>query len=233
MPRPFKIAPSILSADFTRLGEQIAEAESAGAELLHVDIMDGHFVPQISFGPSVLEAARRATRLPLDTHLMIEAPERYLGAFVDAGATMLTVHVETCPHLHRTLTEIRRLGVPAGVAVNPHTPFEMIRDVLGAGVVDRVLIMTVNPGFGGQSFLAFTLPKLAQTRRAVEMLGLSVEIAVDGGIDATTAPAAVAAGADILVAGSAVYRAPGGVRAGMQAIRQAVAHHADETLTNS
>ena len=176
MPRAFKIAPSILSADFTRLGEQVREIEAAGAELIHVDIMDGHFVPNISFGPMLVEAVRRVTRLPLDTHLMIEKPERYLKAFVEAGATMLTVHVETCPHLHRTLSEIKALGIAAGVALNPHTPFEMVRDVLAAGVVDRVLVMTVNPGFGGQSFLAFTMLKVAQVRRALDEVGRAAEI---------------------------------------------------------
>ncbi|MCC7206568.1 MAG: ribulose-phosphate 3-epimerase [Anaerolineae bacterium] len=232
MPRAFKIAPSILSADFTRLGEQVRDIEAAGAELIHVDIMDGHFVPNISFGPMVVEAVRRVTKLPLDTHLMIEQPERYLKAFVDAGATMLTVHVETCPHLHRSLSEIKALGIAAGVALNPHTPFEMIRDVLAAGVVDRVLVMTVNPGFGGQSFLGFTLPKVAQVRRALREAGRAAEIAVDGGVDPSTAPHAVAAGADVLVAGNALFRAAGGLRAGMQAIQDAVAR-SDESLTRA
>jgi ribulose-phosphate 3-epimerase len=229
MYRQFKIAPSILAADFTRLGDQVREAEAAGAELLHVDIMDGHFVPNITFGPMIVEAVRRVTALPLDVHLMIEHPERFLTAFIRAGANMLTVHVETCPHLSRTLAEIREGGIRAGVALNPHTPFEMIREVLDD--VDRVLVMTVNPGFGGQQLIPATLNKIAQVRAALDARGLSVELGVDGGVDATTAARVVAHGADILVAGNAVFGAPGGVAAGMAAIQTAGGRASDKTIT--
>lgn len=229
MHRHFKIAPSILAADFTRLGDQVREAEAAGAELLHVDIMDGHFVPNITFGPMIVEAVRRVTALPLDVHLMIERPERFLTAFIRAGATMLTVHVETCPHLSRTLAEIREGGSRAGVALNPHTPFEMIREVLDD--VDRVLVMTVNPGFGGQQLIPATLNKIAQVRAALDARGLSVELGVDGGVDATTAARVVAHGADILVAGNAVFGAPDGVAAGMAAIQTAGGRASDKTIT--
>ena len=198
-----KIAPSILSADFTRLGEQIAECEAAGADWIHIDVMDGHFVPNISLGPVIVEAARRATTLPLDVHLMIAAPERYLGDFARAGADHLTVHVEACPHLHRTIQQIKELGKRAGVALNPATPASAVAEVLGE--VDLVLPMTVNPGFAGQQFIGSVLPKITQLREWVEARGLPVEIEVDGGIDPETAPAAAAAGATVFVAASAVF----------------------------
>lgn len=211
-----KIAPSILAADFTRLGEQVREA--AGADLLHIDIMDGHFVPNITFGPLIVEAVRSVTRLPLDVHLMIEQPERYIPAFAKAGATMINVHVETCPNLHRTLNQIKELGVRAGVALNPHTPFEMIREILGE--VARVLVMTVNPGFGGQKLIAATLPKIAQIREAARQLPQEIEIGVDGGIDDTTIVQAVSYGADVLIAGKAIFGAPEGVAQAITRLRE-------------
>jgi ribulose-phosphate 3-epimerase len=220
VPGAFKIAPSILSADFTRLGEQIREAEIGGANLIHCDVMDGMFVPNITFGPMVIEAVRRVTNLPLDVHLMIEKPERYLQEFVQAGATMINVHVETCPHLHRTLQHIKELNVKAGVALNPHTPFEMIREILAD--VDRVLVMTVNPGFGGQKLIHSTLPKIAQIAEATRRLNRAIEIGVDGGVDVTTTSLVLEHGANVLIAGSSVFNAPGGIAAGMAALRYAV-----------
>jgi ribulose-phosphate 3-epimerase len=216
----FKIAPSILSADFTRLGEQIREAEVAGANLIHCDVMDGLFVPNITFGPLVIKAVRRVTNLPLDVHLMIEKPERYLTEFAQAGATMINVHVETCPHLHRTIQAIKELNVKVGVALNPHTPFEMIREILGD--VDRVLVMTVNPGFGGQRLIHSTLPKITQIADAAKRLMYRIEIGVDGGVDTTTTPLLLSHGANVLIAGNSVFNAPGGIAAGMAALRSAV-----------
>ena len=216
-----RIAPSILSADFTRLGEQIAEAEAGGADWIHVDVMDGHFVPNITIGPLIVEAARRSTRLPLDVHLMIENPDRYLDEFVTAGAAWLTVHQETCPHLQRTVQKIRELGARPGVAVNPSTPVESLVDVLP--FVDLILVMTVNPGFGGQRFIEECLAKVARLARQLESRGLShVQIEVDGGIDPTTAPRVVAAGASVLVAGSAVF-GQGSIEENIGAIRRSLA----------
>jgi ribulose-phosphate 3-epimerase len=216
-----RIAPSLLSADFTRLGEQIAEAERGGADWIHMDVMDGHFVPNITVGPLIVQAARRATGLPLDVHLMIEAPERYLSDFVSAGASVLTVHQETCPHLHRTVQRIRELGARPGVAVNPATPVETLTDILP--FVDLVLIMTVNPGFGGQRFIEESSPRI---RRLVGMLEAQrlqgVEIEVDGGIDRQTAPDVVAAGATVLVAGSAIFSS-GSVSDNVKALRKSLA----------
>jgi ribulose-phosphate 3-epimerase len=215
------IAPSILSADFTRLGEQIAEAEAGGADWIHVDVMDGHFVPNITIGPMIVEAARRASQLPLDVHLMIENPDRYLDDFVGAGATCLTVHQETCPHLHRTIQRIRELGACPGVSVNPATPVETLDDVLP--FIDLVLVMTVNPGFGGQKFIRECLPKVARLSRKLEAMGRQdIEIEVDGGIDSSTAPAVVAAGANVLVAGSAVF-SKGSIRDNIRALRRSLA----------
>ncbi len=216
-----RIAPSILSADFTRLGEQISEAEAGGADWIHVDVMDGHFVPNITIGPLIVEAARRATQLPLDVHLMIEAPDRYLRDFVNAGANLLTVHQETCPHLHRTVQAIRELGAGAGVAINPATPVETLAEILP--FVDLILVMTVNPGFGGQKFINECLDKVSRVAAKLEAAGLmQVEIEVDGGIDPTTAQAAVAAGATVLVAGSAVF-SRGPVAENVRAIRRSLA----------
>jgi ribulose-phosphate 3-epimerase len=215
------IAPSILSADFTRLGEQIAEAEKGGADWIHVDVMDGHFVPNITIGPLVVEAARRATKLPLDVHLMIENPDRYVADFISAGANCLTVHQETCPHLHRTVQRIRELGTQPGVALNPSTPVETLVDILP--FVDLVLVMTVNPGFGGQVFIRESLPKISRLARLLDSTGLPhVRIEVDGGIDSKTAPAVVSFGANVLVAGSAVF-AKGSIVENIQAIRRSLA----------
>ncbi len=223
----FKIAPSILAADFTRLGEQVREADAGGADLFHLDIMDGMFVPNISFGPMVVEAVRWVTKRPLDVHLMIEKPERYLGVFAHVGADMINVHVETCPHLHRAIQQIKELHLKAGVAINPHTPFEMIREILVD--VDRVLIMTVNPGFGGQKLITSVLPKMAQIAEAVRTLDHPVEIGVDGGVDVDTLPSLVAYGADVFIAGSSVFHAKGGIAAGIAALRSA-AREAQDSL---
>ena len=199
-----KIAPSILSADFTRLGECIAEAEAGGADWIHVDVMDGHFVPNITIGPLVVEAARRASQLPLDVHLMIENPDLYLADFVSAGADRLTVHQEVCPHLHNTVQRIRELGARPGVAVNPATPVETLSEILQ--FIDLALVMTVNPGFGGQRFIPELLHKVARLVSEAQARGLAaLEIEGDGGIDINTAPAAASAGATVLVAGSAVF----------------------------
>ncbi len=215
-----KIAPSILSADFARLGEQIREVEDAGAEWVHVDVMDGHFVPNLTIGPLIAAAARRSTRLPLDTHLMIEAPERYLEAFVAAGVDQLTVHLETCRHLHRTVQQIRELGARAGVAINPATPVEALAEIVP--YVDVVLVMSVNPGFGGQSYIPTSTAKVARVRRLLDESGGGVELEVDGGIGPANAAEVVRAGATALVAGSAVYNREGSVAANLAALRDAI-----------
>ena len=198
-----QIAPSLLSADFAALGQAIAVAERGGADLIHVDIMDGHFVPNLTMGPPVVKSLRRVSRLPLDVHLMIEDPDQYAEAFVEAGAASLTVHVEAVVHLHRTVQFIKSLGVKAGVALNPATPVVMLEDI--AGDVDYVLVMTVNPGFGGQTFIARSESKVRAVRELLAREGSAAPIEVDGGIDVHTAPRIVAAGADILVAGNAVF----------------------------
>lgn len=215
-----KIAASILSADFLRLGEEIAQAERAGANWIHVDVMDGHFVPNLTMGPFVVEAARRVTRLPLDVHLMVEAPERLVPAFASAGADRLTVHVEACPHLHRVLQQIRELGLKAGVALNPGTPAGAVSEVLDA--VDLVLAMTVNPGFSGQKFIEGVLPKVRQLRETLDGRGLPAEIEVDGGVDADTAPLVAAAGATVLVAATAVFQAGVGIEEAMTRLRRSL-----------
>lgn len=213
-----KVAPSILAADFARLGEQIGEAEAAGADWIHVDVMDGHFVPNISIGPLIAAAARRSTSLPLDTHLMIEAPERYLSAFRDAGVDSITVHVEVSPHLHRTVQQIRERGMRAGVALNPATPVEALSEILP--FVDLVLVMSVNPGFGGQSFIPASLAKISRIRRMLDDAGLpDVEVEVDGGVGLDTAAAIVQAGATVLVAGTAVFNRAGPVAQNLRALR--------------
>lgn len=216
-----KLAPSILSADFGRLAEEVAAAEEAGADWIHVDVMDGHFVPNLTIGPLVTEVVRRATSLPVDVHLMIERPERYLGAFADAGASGLTVHQETCPHLSRTVERIRELGVRPGVCINPATRVEALHEIIP--FVDLVLVMSVNPGFGGQRYIPTTTDKLRRARHQIDRSGRSgVELQVDGGIDGLTGPEAVQAGATCLVAGSAVFGHPDGVAAGMKALRDAI-----------
>ncbi len=215
----FILAPSILSADFTRLGEQLRQCEDAGADWIHIDVMDGDFVPNITIGPFIVEACKRATRLPLDVHLMISQPERYLSAFAQAGADRLTVHVETCPHLHRTLQHIASLGVKPGVTLNPATPALTLQHVLP--LVDLVLVMTVNPGFGGQRFISEMLPKIAEIRRMLDAIGSPAWLQVDGGISAQTLPAVRQAGANAFVAGNAVFNHPGGLAEGMRALRQA------------
>jgi ribulose-phosphate 3-epimerase len=197
------IAPSILSADFAKLAEDVATIEHAGADLVHVDVMDGHFVPNITVGPLVVSALKRVTTLPLDVHLMIADPDRYLEAFVEAGAAMLTVHIEALPHLHRTLTRIRQLGSKAGVAINPSTSVEAIRDV--AGELDHLLIMSVNPGFGGQSFIPRTIEKVEAARALLASVNSQAAIEVDGGVDIGNAGELVRAGASILVAGAAIF----------------------------
>jgi ribulose-phosphate 3-epimerase len=213
-----RFAPSILSADFTRLGEQIQAAEAAGADLIHIDVMDGRFVPNITMGPLVVQAARRATTLPLDVHLMIVEPEKHLEAFARAGASRISVHWEACPNLHRALQMIRELGCGVGVALNPHTPAVFVSEILH--LVDAVLVMTVNPGFGGQDFLPETLPKIRQLRAMAG--GRALDIGVDGGIHAGTIGDVVEAGANVLVAGSAVFSAQFSVQTGMDRLRRAL-----------
>jgi ribulose-phosphate 3-epimerase len=200
------IAPSILAADFSKLGEELASIERGGADWVHVDVMDGHFVPNITIGPFIVEAVRGATGLPLDVHLMIERPERYVEDFVKAGAATVGVHVETCPHLHRSVAQIREAGARACVVLNPSTPAVSVEPVLGD--VDQVLVMTVNPGFGGQKFIEGMLPKLQQLRAWIDERGLDVLLEVDGGIGVETIGRAARAGADVFVAGTAVFGAP-------------------------
>jgi len=218
--KPVRMAPSILAADFTRLGEQVREAEAAGADRIHVDVMDGHFVPNISMGPLVVEALRKITRLPLETHLMISNPDQYLEAFAKAGSTSLLVHVEGNNHLHRTIQSIRGLGLPAGVVLNPATPTWSIEEVID--MVDLVLVMTVNPGFGGQQYLHETEGKIRSLRRLLDQRDRFVELEVDGGITAASAPRAVAAGARVLVAGSSIFGHAGGIAAGLDALVNSV-----------
>lgn len=205
-PRPVRIAPSILSADFGRLAEEVKAADRAGADYVHVDVMDGRFVPNITIGPLVVRAVRKATEKPLDVHLMIVEPEKYVEEFANAGADILTVHVEASPHLHRTLQQIRGLGKKAGVSLNPHTPASVLDHVMEE--VDLILVMSVNPGFGGQSFIPSALEKLATLRAMIDRSGRTIDLEVDGGIRAGTAAQVVAAGADVLVAGNAVFNAP-------------------------
>ena len=202
-PGHVRIAPSILSADFGRLAEEVAAVEAAGADLIHVDVMDGRFVPNITLGPVIVKALRRATKLPLDVHLMIVEPEKYVEAFADAGADTIMVHQEACTHLHRTLSHIRKLGKRSGAVLNPSTPEDTLRYVLDEA--DQILVMSVNPGFGGQSFLECALPKLSALRRMIAERGLSVDLEIDGGISPDTMGRAAAAGARIFVAGNAVF----------------------------
>jgi len=197
------LAPSILSADFARLGEQIAQAERGGAGVVHVDVMDGHFVPNLTVGPVIVKAVRRATQLPIDVHLMIENADRYVDAFADAGASWISVHVEALPHLHRTITHLKSRGVRAGVVLNPSTPLSSLEEILPDA--DYVLIMSVNPGFGGQKFIPGSLDKIRRLRRSIVDRKLATQIEVDGGVDAGNVRTLVEAGAEVLVAGSAVF----------------------------
>jgi ribulose-phosphate 3-epimerase len=215
---PIKIAPSLLAADFTRLGEQIRDVQDAGADLIHFDVMDGRFVPNLTMGPLVLEAARRSTTLPIDVHLMIIEPDHLLPAFAKAGATRINVHWEACPNLHRTLQVIKALGCETGVAINPHTPASFLSEVLH--MLDAVVVMTVNPGFGGQTFLPETLPKIRTLR---QMIGdREIDIVVDGGINIETMGQVIEAGANVLIVGTALFTEKMSVQAAMAALRQAV-----------
>jgi ribulose-phosphate 3-epimerase len=216
-----KIAPSILAADFARLGEQVRQAELAGADRIHVDVMDGHFVPNISMGPLVVEALRPVTKLPLEVHLMIENPDEYLEAFANAGCDTLQVHFEGANNLHRSIQHIKHIKKKAGVVINPHTPPESLVEILPD--VDMVLVMTVNPGFGGQKFLTSTLGKIARLRKMIEAVKPGMEIEVDGGIDAETAPQAARAGATVFVAGSSVFRTSDGIGAAVARLKAALA----------
>jgi ribulose-phosphate 3-epimerase len=214
------IEPSILSADFARLGEAARQAEAAGVEGLAVDIMDGRFVPNITFGPGVVRSLRPVVRLPLDVHLMIVEPQRYLAEFADAGADRLVVHQEACLHLHRVLQSIRGLGVEAGVAINPGTPLCVLEEVLD--LTDMLLVMTVNPGFGGQAFIRSQVEKIRRLRQMLDERDLEIPIAVDGGIDETTAPLVVEAGATVLMAGSSIYNGKASVTENVAALRASV-----------
>lgn len=198
-----KIAPSILSADFAKLGEEIKDVERGGADYIHVDVMDGHFVPNITIGPLIVEAIRPVTELPLDVHLMIENPDQYIEAFAKAGADYITVHVEASRHLHRTIQLIKSTGVKAGVVINPATPVESLKHIIED--IDMVLLMSVNPGFGGQKFISSVLPKIRQVKELADELNPNLEIEVDGGVNEETAKLCVEAGATVLVAGSAVF----------------------------
>ena len=212
-----KIAPSILSADFARLGDQVKEADAAGADYIHVDVMDGHFVPNITIGPVVVRAIRPVTQLPFDVHLMIESPEDYIEDFAKAGADIITVQQEACIHLHRVVEQIKGSNKKAGVAINPATSLATLEEILP--YIDLVLVMTVNPGFGGQSFIETMIPKIAAMRQMIDARGLDIELEVDGGINPETAPRVVSAGARVLVAGSAIFGGPAGVKPALQELR--------------
>lgn len=215
-----KLAPSILSADFARLGEQVAEATKAGADYIHVDVMDGHFVPNLTIGAPVVASLRSWTNLPLDVHLMIEYPERYIGDFANSSANIITVHIEACPHIHRTIQLIKELGIEAGVALNPATPLGSVEEIISH--VDLILIMSVNPGFGGQVFIPETLGKIARLRKMLDERGLDVELEVDGGITIDNAPSLVKAGARVLAMGNSIFKAKVGISQALQNIREAV-----------
>jgi ribulose-phosphate 3-epimerase len=215
-----KIAASILAADFGQLSQEVAQAEAGGADYIHVDVMDGRFVPNISIGPVVVEAVSRATELPLDVHLMIEEPERYLADFRAAGADSLTIHAEGSPHLHRTVQNIKGMDCGVGVALNPATSLTVLEEILP--YLDLVLLMTVNPGFGGQTFIEGSLPKITRLRAMFDAAGFEGELEVDGGIDARTAPLVTSAGADVLVAGTAVFRTTTGIADAIARIQHAV-----------
>ncbi|MCD6358398.1 MAG: ribulose-phosphate 3-epimerase [Dehalococcoidia bacterium] len=220
MNRFIKIAPSILSADFSKLGEQIIEATEGGADYIHIDVMDGRFVPNITIGASIVKSIRTKTDLPLDIHLMIEKPENQIPLFVEAGADIITVHAEACPHLHRTVNLIRKMGVKSSVSLNPGSPLCLIDEVLPS--LDMVLMMTVNPGFGGQSFVKETVDKIARTRQKLDQLQLETELEVDGGINSKTAELVTKAGATVLVAGTAIFHHPEGIKFAIQQIKDKV-----------
>jgi len=215
-----KLAPSILAADFARLGEQVAEAERSGADRIHVDVMDGHFVPNIAIGVPIVQSLRRVTHLPMETHLMISDPDCFLDEFAEAGSTSFLVHWEGNNNLHRTVQRIKALGSRAGVAINPATPAVVLEEILP--YLDQVLVMTVNPGFGHQHFLESTLPKIRRVAQMIEQIKADCDLEVDGGIDKTTAPMAVAAGANVLVAGTSVFGTNRSVAAAMESLRNAV-----------
>jgi ribulose-phosphate 3-epimerase len=215
-----KIAPSILSADFARLGEQVAEVTAAGADYIHVDVMDGHFVPNISIGAPVVKAIRPHTSLPLDVHLMIETPQNYIKQFAEAGADIITVHVEASPHIHRTIQSIKELGKKAGASINPGTSTSELLEILP--YLDLVLVMSVNPGFGGQEFIEESLDKIARIRQELDRRGLKAELEVDGGVNTATAAKAVRAGARVLVAGAAVFGTGKPVKEAMRTLRESL-----------
>ena len=220
MSEQIKLAPSILSADFARFGEQVREAEAAGADYIHVDVMDGQFVPPITFGDELVKAIRPHTDLPLDVHLMIETPERQIQSFAEAGSDFIVVHVEACVHLHRVIAQIKDFGVKAGVALNPATPLDSVNEVLS--LLDMVVIMTVNPGYSGQSFIPEGLDKIARLRRILDERGLKAELEVDGGVKAENAAEIIRAGARVLVAGSAVFNKKESVPQAMERIRNSI-----------
>jgi ribulose-phosphate 3-epimerase len=220
MDNDVKLAPSILAADFARLGEQVAEAEQAGADRIHVDVMDGHFVPNLSMGAPIVQSLRRVTRLPLEIHLMVTDPDLFLNEFAEAGADWFLVHWEGNANLHRTVQRIKALRKSAGVAINPATPATVLEEILQD--VEQVLIMTVNPGFGHQHFVPTTLPKIRRVRQMIKQAKSGCDVEVDGGIDGNTAPLAVAAGANVLVAGTAIFGESEGVTAAMQRLRDAI-----------
>ncbi|HZQ11132.1 MAG TPA: ribulose-phosphate 3-epimerase [Anaerolineae bacterium] len=218
MKSAIKIAPSILAADFSRLGEQVKEATDAGADYIHIDIMDGHFVPNLTMGPVVVKSIRHVTHLPFDLHLMIESPELFIPRFVEAGANLITVHVEACLHLHRVVEQINSAGVKAGVGINPHTPIVALEEILP--YVAEVNVMTVNPGFGGQKFIATMLPKVERLRKMIEERNLDVDIEVDGGVTKRTAPRCVRAGANVLIAGTSVFQHDETIREHIRGLRE-------------
>lgn len=225
MHKPIKIAPSILAADFTRLGEEVIAAQQAGADQIHVDVMDGHFAPNLSMGPFIVRWVRQVTDLPLDVHLMITNPDAFLEPFAEAGASQLTVHVEACTHLHRTIQAIHALGLKAGVTLNPATPVISLADIVTD--VDTVLIMSVSPGWGGQTFIERSLRRLEQVRRMLDAENPACDLEIDGGIDLRTAGRVVAAGANVLVAGTAIFGAQEGIAAAIAALRQAALEAAE------